>query len=153
VKAMITPTMKKFLNKAESDPQIKKSIKYCVYVNRIQKRIEKEMDSLLWLAVNHPDILLDEEKEYKDETGKIICHRRLKKLLLTVKAVNPKMEVELVLKNLEFPEKEKPIADYRELLKMKTCPKCGLTKDICTCEETKEEEPSARTSVMPRPSN
>jgi hypothetical protein len=102
---MITGSMKKYLELVEQDPQKQKSIKYCVYMNRIQKRIDKELDALLWLAIHNPKILLDEEKEYHDSTGKVVCHRRLKKLLLTVKALNPKMEVELVLKNLDFPEK------------------------------------------------
>ena len=102
---MITSSMKKWLEQVAQNPQMKSSIKYCVYMNRIQKRIDKELNAMLWLAINHPNILLDEEKEYRDESGKIICHRRLKKMLLTVKAVNPKMEVELVLKNLDFPEK------------------------------------------------
>lgn len=95
--------MKKWLESLPEKP--KRTIKYCVYLNRIQKRLEREMDMLLWLAINHPEIILDEEREWKND-GKITSHRRLKKLLLVVKALNPKMEVELVLRNLDFPEKE-----------------------------------------------
>jgi len=94
--------MKEYLESAGDSP--KKTIKHCVYINRIQKRIERELSMLLWLAVHHPEIFLDEEKEWKNETGKITSHRRLKKLLLSLKALNPKIEVELVLKNLEFPD-------------------------------------------------
>ena len=101
---MITSSMKRWLEQTIQNPQIQKSIKYCVYMNRIQKRIDKELNAMLWLAIHNPNVLLDEEKDYRDASGKIICHRRLKKLLLTIKALNPKMEVELVLKNLDFPE-------------------------------------------------
>jgi hypothetical protein len=107
--------MKRWLEQVAQNPQMKSSIKYCVYMNRIQKRIDKELNAMLWLAINHPNILLDEEKEYRDESGKIICHRRLKKMLLSIKVVNPKMEVELVLKNLDFPEKlDKDTASKKE---------------------------------------
>jgi len=132
---MITRKMQKFLEEIEQHPELMKKIKYCVYMNRIQKRLERELDSTLWLAVHHPKILLDEEKECMDITGKISSHRRLKKLLLIVKAVNPKMEVELVLKNLEFPEKG-PVTQgtVADLYKLKgKCPKCG--KEPCECDK------------------
>ena len=142
--------MQRFLEEIEKNPDLMKKLKYCVYMNRIQKRIEKEMDSTLWLAIHYPKILLDEEKEYQDASGKIVCHRRLKKLLLVVKAVNPKMEVELVLKNLEFPEKEQPQGDIKDLYIAKgRCPKCGLPIDLCACKE--EEAETKRTSVQSRP--
>lgn len=98
--------MQKWLEYVKQNPYIKKSTKYCIYLNRIQQRIEREIDMALWLAIHHPDILLDEETEWRDETGKIVPHRRLKKLLLIIKALNPKIEVELVLKNLDFPEEQ-----------------------------------------------
>ena len=82
----------------------KKTIKDCVYLNRIHKRIDRELKKALWLSKNCPDIFLDKEKEYSNDTGTIVCHRRLKALLFTIKYLNPKMEVELVLKNLDFPE-------------------------------------------------
>jgi len=96
--------MKKWLENLPKDP--KRTIKYCVYKNRIQKRIEKELSMLLWLCIHKPDVFLDEEREWEEESGRITSHRRLKKLLLCIKALNPKIEVELVLKNLEFPEEE-----------------------------------------------
>jgi hypothetical protein len=152
---MITRKMQKFLDDVEKNPQLMKKIKYCVYMNRIQKRLERELDSTLWLAVHYPHILLDEEKEYKDETGKIVCHRRLKKLLLIIKALNPKMEVELVLKNLEFPEKEpRPEGNIADLYRAKgKCPKCGLSLDVCACkeEEKEQEQIAARENAQPRP--
>jgi len=98
---MITEKMKKWLESLPENPP--RTIKYCVYMNRIQQRISRELDNLLWLCIHHPEIFLDEEREHKDETGKIMSHRRLKKLLLCIKALNPKMEVELVLRNLDFP--------------------------------------------------
>ncbi len=150
---MITRKMQKFLEEVEAHPELLKKIKYCVYMNRIQKRLERELDSTLWLAIHHPKILLDEEKEYADSSGKIVCHRRLKKLLLIVKAVNPKVEVELVLKNLEFPEKEQPVlGKIEDLYKLKgKCPNCGLPVDICNCKELAIEEQRIESQQMPRP--
>jgi hypothetical protein len=149
---MITRKMREFLEEIEKNPQLMKKIKYCVYMNRIQKRLERELDATLWLAVHHPKILLDEEKEYVDSTGKIVCHRRLKKLLLIIKALNPKMEVELVLKNLEFPEKEQPAGNIEDLYRLKgKCPKCGLPIDVCTCKEEEKEEQRIEGTRLPRP--
>jgi len=99
---MITAKMKEYLESLPEKPQ--KTIKNCVYNNRMQKRITRELDLLLWVCIHHPNIFLDEEKEWRDSSGKIISHRRLKKLLLCLKALNPNVNVELVLKNLEFPE-------------------------------------------------
>ena len=93
---------------SETSGDSKSKIKHCVYMNRMQKRIDRELKMMLWLAINHPKIFLNEEKEWKNESGKIISHRRLKTLLLTIKALNPKMEVELVLKNLDFPDENIP---------------------------------------------
>lgn len=101
---MISSRMIKFLKEAELHPELKRTGKYSVYLNRIQKQIDKNLNNTVEIAKLFPNILLDEEREYRDETGKIVSHRRLKKLLLVVKLVNPKMEVELVLKNLDFPE-------------------------------------------------
>jgi len=101
--------MRKHLEEVKKNPQMEKTIKHCVYLNRIQRRIEREMNMMLWLAINYPEVLLDEEREYKDDSGKIVSHRRLKKLLLTLKALNPKCEVELVLRQIDFPENEETI--------------------------------------------
>jgi len=139
--------MQKFLEEIEKNPDLMKKLKYCVYMNRIQKRLERELDSTLWLAVRYPKVLLDEEKEYQDSSGKIVSHRRLKKMLLIVKALNPKMEVELVLKNLEFPEKEQPMGDPADLYRAKgLCPECGMKKEDCVCHIENK-----RTIVSPRP--
>ena len=101
---MITKKMKKYLESLSGKPE--KTVKHCVYIIRMQKRITRELDMLFWLCKNHPEIFLDEEREYKEETGIIMSHRRLKKLLLCIKLLNPRCEVELVLKNLEFPDEE-----------------------------------------------
>jgi len=118
--------MKKYLEYVMTqNPQLQKSIKHCVYMNRLQQRVERELDMALWLAIHYPNILLDENREWRDESGKIVPHRRLKKLLLIVKALNPKMEVELVLKNLDFPAEE------------------DLPKEVSKEETPKETTPSA----------
>jgi len=86
--------MKKWLENHPTDS--KKSVKDSVYINRINKRIDRELDNLLWLAMHHPQIFLDEETEFSDTSGKIVSHRRLKKILLVINNLNPKLEVELV---------------------------------------------------------
>lgn len=101
---MITRKMFQYLEEYSKSPNQKRTVKHCVYINRMQKRIDKELDMLFKLANKFPEVFLDRAKEYTDDTGTIVSHRRLKKLLLSVKLLNPKMEVELVLKNLEFPD-------------------------------------------------
>lgn len=63
---------------------------------RIQKTLDKGLDKLLWLAINCPDILLDEARELEDET--LEPHRRLKMLLKTMNFINPRFEVTLIIK-------------------------------------------------------
>ena len=101
---MITKKMLEFLDSLGEKPE--KTVKHCVYMNRIQKRIERELTMLLKLAVKHPKVFLDEEREWRTDSGRITSHRRLKKLLLSLKALNPRIDVELVLTNLEFPDEE-----------------------------------------------
>lgn len=100
---MITDKMRKWLEGQPPEPE--KEVKYCVYLNRIQKRIDKELDNLLWLCVNHPEIFIDEETEINDNTGKIVSHRRLRKLMLCVNNLNPNMDVALVLEKLSEEER------------------------------------------------
>jgi len=104
--------MQNYLIKQANNPSTdaKGKITHCVYMNRMQKRIDREMKMMLWLAVNYPKFLLDEDKEYKDDEGNIKRNRRLKTLMLTTKAViNPKMNVQLVMDNLSIPEEIKII--------------------------------------------
>jgi hypothetical protein len=103
---MITEKMRKWLESLPDTPD--KDVKYCVYMNRMQKRIEKELCNLLWLCKIHPEIFIDEDSEINDMTGKIVSHRRLKSLILCLKAINPTMDVELVLKNIK-PDEETEI--------------------------------------------
>jgi hypothetical protein len=103
---MITDKMKKWLESLPPNPQ--KEVKYCVYVNRIQKRIDKELDNLSWLCVHHPEIFIDEETEINDNTGKIVSHRRLRKLMICVNNLNPNMDVVLVLEKLKGEQSQPP---------------------------------------------
>ena len=95
---MITDKMKIWLESLPEKPV--KDIKYCVYINRIQKRIDEEMDNFLWLCRKHPELVIDEETEINDLSGKIVSHRRLRKLMLCVNNINPNMNVALVLEKL-----------------------------------------------------
>jgi len=106
---MITNEMRRWLEGLQSSQsKDKKSdreyVKELVYLNRIQKRIDRELDNFFWLCKNCPEIFLYSYKEEKQ-------HQRLKKILLCIKALNPKCEIELVLKNLkdEVPEPKKEI--------------------------------------------
>lgn len=91
--------MKRWLEGLPKDQA--KDVKYCVYRNRIQKRIDKELENLLWLCEHHPEIFLDEEMEINDLSGKIVSHRRLKKLIICLKKLNPNSNVQLVLETIE----------------------------------------------------
>jgi len=102
---MITRTMRKWLEIPieERLPLGKKTVQYCVYMNRIQKRIEEELRTALWLAVNRPDILLGKSvsiNAYGHETKwtKDRSRERLKTLLLIIKALSKGAYVELVKK-------------------------------------------------------
>lgn len=99
---MITRKMRKWLESLPENPP--KDIKYCVYLNRIQKRIDEELEQLLWICSQHPEIFIDEETEINDLTGKIVSHRRLRKLMLCVNNVNPNMNAALVLEKLRSEE-------------------------------------------------
>lgn len=82
-----------------------KTVKYCVYMNRIHKTIDRELDLALWLARNHPDVFLGERQTLNDY-GHLIWQKskrkeRLKKLLLVLKILQPRCDIELILKGLE----------------------------------------------------
>jgi len=63
---------------------------------RLQDRVDEGLVKLVWLAINCPELLLDEERELADET--LEPHRRLKKLFKILANVNPRFEVALVIK-------------------------------------------------------
>jgi len=103
---MITKTMKKYLEAKNSETEklsFYKQVKHCVYMKRIQNRIDRELNMLLWLAVNKPEILDDNPTPILNEYGhnirrnKFKKNERLRKLLLTVKALNPRCDIELIL--------------------------------------------------------
>ena len=91
---MITPKLKKFLEdleeRREKGLRIRKTIKYCVYMRRIQNRIDHELDQLLWLCKNRPDIF---HGRYYNEYGHLMSsskpkNERLKKLLQILKVLD-----------------------------------------------------------------
>lgn len=67
---------------------------------RVQKNLDKGFDKLLWLAINCPDIILDEARELEDET--LEPHRRLKMIFKIINNLNPRFEVELIIKKSSF---------------------------------------------------
>lgn len=78
--------------------------KFCVYHKRMQKRIEREIKMLDWIAEHYPELFLDEGREISDASGKIQSNRRLKQLLTVITKLKPRMEVEMVLKRLDSPD-------------------------------------------------
>lgn len=101
---MISPTMRIYIEKDYNEAS--KDSKSFVYMNRIQHKIDKELDGLEWICKNAPEIFLNEEVEMNDLTGKIVSHRRLKKLMTCLHYLNPNCNVALVLKKLEEEEEE-----------------------------------------------
>ena len=100
---MITTKMREYLEKVEglTYKQIKKlgyAKNYVVFINRIKKRIDRELNYLLWLCIHELELFLNKKKSGNE---------RLKKLLLCIKALNPNCDVQLVIKNLEFPKEVK----------------------------------------------
>lgn len=100
---MITPKMKKFLETEYLELREKKgSVKLHVYLDRIQRRIERELKMLLWLAINRPDILLS-RIEWIDKYGHTRIasedksHERLKMLMLAIKALMEKENLNVEL--------------------------------------------------------
>ena len=94
---MLAPKMKKFLEKYFSNPNSKRlSVKHCVYMNRLQNRIDRELDMFLWLCVNRPDLFLAQREGQEP-------NERLKKLILALKNLNPQCDIQLVLERLPDP--------------------------------------------------
>lgn len=96
--------MKKWLQNDKTEKS-KHTVFYCVYMRRIQKRIARELDMLLWLAVHHPNVFLNKSEVINDfghaTHKRDESKKRLKKLLLTVKVLNPNCNVELVFQNIK----------------------------------------------------
>jgi len=68
--------------------------KWSVYMKRIRERIDHQLDNLLWLCENMPEILMD--MDYEIQNYGILKRRRLKNLMLAVKMLYPEADVELV---------------------------------------------------------
>jgi hypothetical protein len=106
---VLTKTMAKFLQETEGKKPVdykeygSKYVQHRVYLNRIQKRIERELSMLLWLAQNRPDILLKKPcfNDYGHVRGRKSKYssgnERIRKIMLTVKALIGTKDVELFL--------------------------------------------------------
>lgn len=92
---MITNRQKIQLEKIK-EQNFNKTIADQVNVYRIQKRISRELNNGLWLAENYLNIFFGKAEKYKA--------KRLRQLLMIIKTLNPKMDVELVLQNLPVGE-------------------------------------------------
>jgi hypothetical protein len=109
---VVTKKMKSYIIKTNSitqnSPQEitnKSKIKHCVYMNRMQKRIDRELEMGVWLTKNYPDIFRDENRN-----NKIHNNRRLRALMEMILAINPKMDLLLVLKNMPKESISTPIS-------------------------------------------
>jgi len=74
--------------------------KYSVYMKRIRERIDEELSSLLWLAENFPEILVDED--YEIHTDGMPRNRRLKLFLRITKLIYPQADPQLVKQKEEI---------------------------------------------------
>lgn len=94
---MITDIQKKWLEETIEGKVLKRenSHKWSVYMGRIRKRIDREFENLLWVSMNFPELLTDEEWEIQ-ELG-AIKRRRLKMLMQVIKSMYPNMNPQLVL--------------------------------------------------------
>ena len=79
---MITKRQKAFLKDLLIDAKVDRRIK-SMYLIRIQEQIEKNIENLIWLCENQPDIFEDRLSEYNDDS--LPRRRRVKALLKAVK--------------------------------------------------------------------
>jgi len=85
---LITEIQKEWLIEDEPHPK-----DYKLYHKRIQDRLNKGFEMLLWLAKNRPDILLNQVQGTTrlDEPR----HKRLQQLLLIIKILKPELDITL----------------------------------------------------------
>lgn len=82
--------------------------RYSVYMNRIRKDIDKELERIKWIAVNAQHVMTDEEWEIQ-QLGSV-KHRRLIRCLEIVKAIQPEADPVLVkLRRETGLEKQEPL--------------------------------------------
>jgi len=102
---MITKKQKEFLEKYKDinieDLNIRERDLFNKTLTRIHEFIDRGLERTLWLAINHPDVLLDEARELEDES--LPAHRRLMTLIKILNNLNPRFEVELTLKEKKLP--------------------------------------------------
>ena len=79
---MITNKQREWLSKPEKERQ-----REWEHMTAIQKQIDKSMENALWLAKNHPEILLNERIN--------IRHKRIQQLLLLIQILKPEMNIYL----------------------------------------------------------
>jgi hypothetical protein len=98
---VVTRTMQKYLEETQGknpskDSRSSKYTQHLLYMKRLQKRLERELNMLLWLAVNHPDIFLYKEQNHYRKSS-FDGKERIRKIMLTVKALIGTKDVELFL--------------------------------------------------------
>jgi len=97
---MITRLMKKWLEELPDNldnmTEEQKSV-YTLYMNRIQKRLDIQLELTLWLAKNRPDILLGHPPRIIPRQDKPY-HKRIQQLLLIIEIlVQPHKKVWLTV--------------------------------------------------------
>jgi len=105
---LITWRMKKWLENLDEKKKlgrVRRDIVYCIYMRRIQKRIDRELDMLLLLCRDYPNVF---NGQFYNEFGHLLKknpkrkNERFRKLLQVLKALN--FDVRLILKDLEREE-------------------------------------------------
>ena len=93
---MITDTQKK---------QIEQGSLSSVQKERIRERIDQELDNLLWLCQNYPNVFLEETFAYAHAEEQENRYRRMKTLILCLKHLT-KADVQLVKDALKSVQNE-----------------------------------------------
>lgn len=83
--------------------------KYIVYTKRIRESIDKELEGMLWISANCPDVLTDEIFEI--ENFGTVKHRRLKIMMQIVKNIVPDADPILIKirKDIGLSENSQPV--------------------------------------------
>lgn len=105
----LTKSMKKYLEslpKTESGSLMPlnntpdEKSKFLIYMKRLQQTIEQDFDAIKYLSVNYPDILLNEDNKYLNSKIQKKPNRRMKSLYEAIMTLNPKVELELIRKDV-----------------------------------------------------
>jgi glycerol-3-phosphate cytidylyltransferase-like family protein len=89
------PTERRRKRKRQMSEEKRNKMMRKIYYERAQKRIDRELDNLLWLCQNRPDIfLMGKDVSYPKNPDKFKSDR-YRTLLLVLGALHPKVGIQL----------------------------------------------------------